>query len=218
MVHRAIDAFLDHTENGRKVPGGKGRARLRSTLGGDSRIADEGRLLEIGRHCSDTEVAAEGAERDLRSFLVIQFLAEKHLGDELPGVVTHIRPNGGLFVSLDRYLVDGMATLSELGTSSERDDRWTQDRQSGRLVAARSGASLGLGDQVKVKIVRADPAGRQLDLAVVEIVDRAPKVEESGPRTSPPRGGRGSDRATGRGGAWSKGKKGKGRGRRGSRG
>lgn len=222
MVHRAIDAFLDHTENGRKVAGGKGRGRLRSTLEGDSRIADEGRLLEIGRHCSETEVAAESAERDLRSFLVIQFLAENHLGDELPGVVTHIRPNGGLFVSLDRYLVDGMATLSELGGSSQRDDRWTQDRQSGRLVAARSGASLGLGDQVKVKIVRADPAGRQLDLAVVAIVDRAPKLKEDGngknTNDSPSRGGRGSSRATGRGGAWSKGKKGKGRGRRGTRG
>jgi ribonuclease R len=220
MVHRAIDAFLDHTENGRKVGGGKARARLRSTLEGDSRIADEARLLEIGLHCSDTEVAAEGAERELRSFLVIQFLAEKHLGDELPGVVTHIRPNGGLFVSLDRYLVDGMASLSELGSSSQRDDRWTQDRQSGRLVAARSGASLGLGDQVIVKILRADAAGRQLDLAVVGLVDRAPMVDEGGGRKSAARRGRGSDRATGRGGAWSKGKnkKGKGRGRRGSRG
>ena len=151
---------------------------------------------------------------------MIQFLAEKHLGDELPGVVTHIRPNGGLFVSLDRYLVDGMATLTQLGASSKRDDRWTQDRQSGRLVAERSGASLGLGDQVIVKILRADAAGRQLDLAVVGLVDRAPQVADGSDRKAAARRGRGSDRATGRGGAWSKGKnkKGKGRGRRGSRG
>ncbi len=40
-------------------------------------------------------------------FLVLQLLKEKHLGDELDGTVTGIMPNGTIFVSIDRYLVDG---------------------------------------------------------------------------------------------------------------
>ncbi len=223
-VHRAIDAYLDHTDNGRRAGGGKARTRLRSILEGDSRIVDEGRLLEIGLHCSEMEVSAENAERDLRTFLVIQFLEEKHLGDELPGVVTNIRPNGGLFVSLDRYLVDGMASLSSPGDGRGREDRWSHDRRTGRLIAARSGASIALGDQVTVRILRADPAARELDLVVVRFVERAPMVAEAPSKAE----GRKNREFTGRGtrgteGGWTKGRnrkggKGKGRGRRGRKG
>ena len=60
-MHRAIDAFLDHTENGRRIPGGKGARKLERILEGDDRILDEDRLLQIGQHCSETEVNAEQA-------------------------------------------------------------------------------------------------------------------------------------------------------------
>ncbi|MFM1833365.1 MAG: Ribonuclease, partial [Planctomycetota bacterium] len=218
-VHRAIDAFLDHTDNGRHSLGGKARDRLRGMLDGDDRVLDEGRLLEIGRHCSDTEVAAEKAERDLRSFLVLQFLAEKHLGDELPGIVTGIQPSGAIHVSLDRYLVDGLSRTSDLGGSAMRSERWDRDERSGRLVAARSGASIGLGDAVTVKIMRVDPDARQMDLAVTQLVERAPMVS-IGRGTG---GGRGKGKAKGgdgRGRGRDGGTRGKGhgRGRRGRRG
>ncbi|MBC02646.1 MAG: hypothetical protein CMJ34_04995 [Phycisphaerae bacterium] len=216
LVHRAIDALLDHTEGGR-IPGGKARNRLRELLAGDDRIIDENRLLEIGRHCSETEVNAEKAERELRTFLVLQFIAEEHLGDELPGVVTGVNPNGAIHVSLDRYLVDGLARADEIAArSSGREDRWDRDERSGRLVARRSGASIGLGDAVRVRIMRSDPDARQLDLAIIELVDRAPMVASSRGR-----GGRGSDdrkdgrgRGRGRGaGGDTGGRKGKGKGR-----
>jgi ribonuclease R len=221
-VHRAIDAFLDHTNNGRSSLGGKARDRMRGMLDGDDRVLDEGRLLEIGRHCSDTEVAAEKAERDLRSFLVLQFLAEKHLGDELPGIVTGVQPSGGVHVSLDRYLVDGLARTSDIGGSSMRSDRWDRDERSGRLVAARSGASIGLGDAVTVKLLRVDPDARQMDLAVTQLVERAPMVS-IGRGTGGSRG-KGEGRGRGRDGGGKGGRdggtrgKGHGRGRRGRRG
>ncbi|MCP4834327.1 MAG: VacB/RNase II family 3'-5' exoribonuclease [Phycisphaera sp.] len=223
LVHRAIDALLDHCEDG-KVPGGKARNRLRGLLAGDDRIVDENRLLEIGGHCSETEGNAEKAERELRTFLVLQFIAEEHLGDELPGVVTGVNPNGSIHVSLDRFLVDGLAKAAEIaGRSSSREDRWDRDERSGRLVARRSGASIGLGDAVRVRIMRADPDARQLDLAIIELVDRAPMVaadrgrggNAGGKRSE--KGGEGRGRGRSRGGPKKGGKKGGGRGKRGGR-
>jgi hypothetical protein len=92
------------------------------------------------------------------------------------------------------------------------------------LIATRSGASIALGDQVTVRILRADPAARELDLLVVRFVERAPTVE-----SAPAAGqGRKNREFTGRGtrgteGGWKEGRnrkagKGKGRGRRGRRG
>lgn len=220
-VHRAMDALLDHTDNGRASLGGKARDRVRGLLDGDDRILDEGRLFEIGGHCSDTEVAAESAERDLRTFLVMQFLAEAHLGEELPGLVTGVQPSGGVHVSLDRYLVDGLARASDIGSATTRSDQWSRDERSGRLVAARSGASIGIGDWVTVRLLRIDPDARQMDLAVTTLVDRAPMVAIGRGRGGRERGdGRGRGRRSdGNAGGDTKGSggKGHGRGRRGRR-
>ena len=217
LVHRAIDALLDHTEGGR-VPGGKARNRLRELLAGDDRILDENRLLEIGQHCSETEVNAEKAERELRTFLVLQFIAREHLGEELPGVVTGVNPNGAIHVSIDRFLVDGLARAGEIaGRSSGREDRWDRDERSGRLVARRSGASIGLGDAVVVRIMRSDPDARQLDLAIIELVDRAPMVASNrgrgGRGADGKKDGRGRGRSRGAGSSGGGGRKGKGKGK-----
>ena len=117
-----------------------------------------------------------------------------------------------------------MASLSSPGDDRGREERWSHDRRTGRLIAARSGASIALGDQVTVRILRADPAARELDLVVVRFVERAAAVAEE------PAAGQGRKNRdfTGRGtrgteGGWTKGRnrkggKGKGRGRRGRRG
>ena len=190
-VHRAVDAFLDQTENGRKVPGGRGRRQFTDLLHGDSRVMGEVDLLETGRHCSETEVNSESAERDLRTFLVMQFLQEHHLGSELPAVVTHVSPSGMVFISIDRFLVEGVAKASESVGADGREDSWETDQRSGRLFGRRSGASIGLGDSVKVKILRVDPANREMELAIMELIQRTPTVEQ-------PRGqGRGRGRHTG---------------------
>ena len=190
LVHRVFDAFLDHTNNGKTLTGGKSRRKSRGKLNGDSRVLSDNALVEIGRHCSDTEINAEQAERALRTFLVLQFIKEKHLGDEFDAVITHATGSGVIFASLDRLLVEGVAHTRDLG-SGTREDRWSIDDRSGRLVAQRSGASIGLGDQVRIKIMRVDPAARQLDVAIIEFKNTAPRLTKK--RTD----GRGRGRHTG---------------------
>ncbi|MFM7052394.1 MAG: ribonuclease R family protein, partial [Planctomycetota bacterium] len=177
LVHRVVHAFLDITDNGRESAGGKKRRGLTRALSEDPRVLDEARLLELGRHCTDREIAAESAEKDLRTFLVLQLLNEKHLGDELDGTVTGIMPNGTVFVSIDRYLVDGAVPSRDMKGGDGRLDRWQQDKRSGRLVASRSGASVGLGDRIRVRIATVDLRGRQLNLEIVKFGRPAIEVE-----------------------------------------
>jgi len=181
LVHRVVHAYLDVTENGTESGGGKRRRQLTRQLAEDPRVLDEAQLLELGRHASEREVAADAAEKDLRTFLVLQLLHEKHLGDEFDGTVTGIMPNGTVFVSIDRYLVDGAIPSRDMKGGDGRLDRWNRDQRSGRLIASRSGASIGLGDRIKVRIATVDLRGRQLNLEIAKFGRAAIEVESELP-------------------------------------
>jgi ribonuclease R len=172
-LHRALEAYLDATDNGRKAPGGRQREALGRRLRDDGRVPDEGELITLGRHCSDTELEAEAAERELREFLVMQFLQENHLGDDFAGVVSGVMSKG-LFVSLERFLVEGLVPLSELPGAEERAGQWRVDATS-RRATGRGGASIGLGDHVTVRLVSVDLASRRLELALTELPCRPEK-------------------------------------------
>ncbi|MDY7109910.1 MAG: VacB/RNase II family 3'-5' exoribonuclease, partial [Planctomycetota bacterium] len=122
-LHRALAAYLDATDNGRNVPGGRKRLKLGKRLIDDNRVPDEAVLIGLGRHCSDTEQEAEDAERTLRDFLVMQFLKENHLGDEFPGVVTGV-VSAGVFVSIDQAVRPGRRRLTSSPSPRRGSARW----------------------------------------------------------------------------------------------
>ena len=195
ITHRMLEAWTDLTENGANPPGGKRRRELLDRLREDPRVEPGDQLVAAGEHCSDAEVNAEGAERDLRSFLVLQFLKEHHLGQSLHGVVTGISQGGsGAFVMLDRFLVDGMIRVRDSGSGT----RWTKSESTGRLTNPRSGASLGVGDGVQVKIALIDLAMRQMDLTLERVVTRSGSGAASG-RAGEPQGRRDRGFVGGRG-------------------
>ncbi|MFZ4722804.1 MAG: ribonuclease R family protein [Phycisphaerales bacterium] len=173
-VHRSLEAYLELSDNGRNPPGGRKRRDAKATLESDPRCPHEGALADIGRHCSETEVNAEAAERELRTFLVLQFLQDNHMGDELEGVVTGMAP-AGVWVSISKYLADGLVRFNALPSARDRPDRWTVNERTGRLVSVRSGASVGLGDRVKVGILSIDLASRTMDLSITKL-GRAPAM------------------------------------------
>jgi ribonuclease R len=183
LVHRVVHSYLDITDNGQDSGGGKKRRALSRQLSEDPRVLTEAQLIELGHHTSDREVAAEAAEKDLRTFLVLQLLHEKHLGDEFDGTVTGIMPNGTVFVSIDRYLVDGAIPSRDMKGGDGRIDRWTRDQRSGRLIAGRSGASIGLGDRIVARITSIDLRGRQLNLEIARFGRAAITVESELPES-----------------------------------
>ncbi|MEE2681056.1 MAG: VacB/RNase II family 3'-5' exoribonuclease [Planctomycetota bacterium] len=166
-VHRALDAYLDQTRNGTELSGGKGRARLRRAMDHDANCPDEDHLVQVGDHCSATEKNSEEAERSLREFLVLQFLKSQDPTSTYEGTVTGTTANGGVFITLDRFLVDGMIRPDDMPGRHGYGTQWRQDRLSGRLVAPKSGASIGIGDRAVVQVGLIDLHAREMDLVLV---------------------------------------------------
>ncbi|MBT8484026.1 MAG: VacB/RNase II family 3'-5' exoribonuclease [Phycisphaerales bacterium] len=205
LTHRALTAFLELTENGHAVPGGRKRLSLGKRLLGDSRVPDEAQLLTLGRHLSETEQAAEAAERELRSFLVMQFLHENHLGDDFTGVITGVT-SAGVFVSIERFLVEGLVRRQDMSSASDRPDQWSPEESTGRMIAQRSRAVLGIGDIVTVQIVNVDLASRHLDLMITKMPERSAHETAS---VAPRHGSGGKGREKGKRKGYKKGRRGK---------
>ena len=167
-LHRAIAAYLDHTDNGTIAKGGKSKRSIIGNIRDDERVLDEGVLLDVGANCSSTERNAEQAERSLRTFLVMQFLNDKHLGDEFSGIITGFSSTG-LFISLERFLIEGLCRFDSLKQSSKSSGRWEKLEGTGQIVAVRSGAVLSIGDKVTVQISAIDLPTRQMELHVIKM-------------------------------------------------
>lgn len=170
-VHRALSAFLRQTDNGVRAPRRDAdRARLGRVLmdlGPEQGVLDQDELVEIGRHCSQTEINAEAAEQNLRQFLVLQLLSN-HLGETFDAVITGVT-NSGVFVQLDRFLADGMIKSQDLPQpGGQSTGRWVLDQRSGALVHGPTGRSFNVGDRLKVTIAAIDLAMRQMDLVVAD--------------------------------------------------
>jgi ribonuclease R len=114
-------------------------------------------LVELGQHCSSTDREAEAASNELRDVLVLQFL-ETRLGETFDGVITGVT-NFGIFVQSQRFLIEGLVRLEDLG-----DDWWEIDGKRGLVRGEVTGRTYRLGDVMPVRIAAVDVAQRQLKL------------------------------------------------------
>ncbi len=119
----------------------------------------EQEVASLGSECSNAEREAEAAERELKLVLVLRLL-QKRLGEVQHGIVTGIA-NVGVFVQLEKYLVDGRLRFEDLP-----DDWWNVEVDRGRVVGERSGRTITVGDRLKVTIDRVDIPARELRLAL----------------------------------------------------
>jgi ribonuclease R len=182
-IHRLLDEYLAmRDEPG--TSGGRSRSAIRAQIGqkvSRGELPSTHDLMELGKHLSFTERRAEDAERELRQIKVLEML-EKRIGEEFFGVVTGIT-NFGIFIQLRDWLIDGLIRYENL-----LDDWWDVDERSGIIRGQRTGKRIGIGDVVKVIIVRVDAARRELELAVTEVSSRSrsattdlpPKPHKSG--------------------------------------
>ncbi len=195
VLHRQLTAYLEQTRNGIERPRGKANRRIGNILRKDHRCPDESKLIEMGARCNETERNAEMAERSLRNFLVLQFIADKHQGDVMDGVVTGVS-DSAVFVQLDQRLVEGYVNVRDPDAfeSSEsagkrgkgdRPSRWRVNQQTGALTSE-SGATIQIGDRLKVRIMLVDPPARRMDLHIVTSARKATanRKPSSGKNTS----------------------------------
>ncbi len=132
-----------------------------------------------GAHCSLTERRADEATRDVVTWLKCEFMSH-HVGEEFNGTVASVAPFG-LFVELDGLYIDGLVHVSTL-----RNDYYEHNDRQHRLIGSRSGTSFGMGDRVRVKVVRVNLDERKVDLEWISSLGRSSVVKSSDSKSGRP--------------------------------
>jgi ribonuclease R len=138
---------------------------LRAGLDPEREAWLKGRLPEMGRHLSEAERRAAEAERELIEWKKVRFMAGR-LGETFSGYVTGVQAFG-LFVELDEIYVQGLVHVSSM-----TDDYYRFDERAHRLKGENTARVYRLGDRVEVQVVRVDLDRRQIDFALVDILER----------------------------------------------
>jgi ribonuclease R len=130
------------------------------------------RLPEMGVHLSDRERKAAEAERELIEWKKVRFMADK-VGETFTGYVTGVQAFG-LFVELEEIYVQGLVHVSSMS-----DDYYQFDEKRHQLQGENTQQVYRLGDKVQVQLARADLERRQLDFALVDVLQRAARTERT---------------------------------------
>jgi ribonuclease R len=141
------------------------RAVRHGRLDNDLREAWAGALPDVARHTSEMERRGEEAERELVQWKKVKFMADK-IGDTFDGYVVGVAAFG-LFVELVEHYVEGMVHVSTMA------DDYYRFIESGHLLRGENSQRVyRLGDKVLVQVLRVNLDVRQIDLGLVEILER----------------------------------------------
>jgi ribonuclease R len=150
------------------------RAARHRLLSDEQREERAEELPEVARHTSEMERRADDAERELLQWKKVKFMADK-IGDEFEGYVTGVAAFG-LFIELIEHFVEGMVHISTMA-----DDYYRFVEGAHLLRGENTQKVYRLGDKVKVQVIRVNMEVRQIDLGLVDILERV-KEGERGPR------------------------------------
>jgi ribonuclease R len=152
------------------------RAARHGLLNEETREEWQEQLPETARHTSEMERRADDAERELVQWKKVKFMADK-VGDEFEGYVTGVAAFG-LFVELVEHYVEGLVHVSTMA-----DDYYRFVESAHLLRGENTQKVYRLGDKVKVQVVRVNMEVRQIDLGLVDILERV-RGGAVGPRRS----------------------------------
>ncbi|MFC5875043.1 RNAse R [Chryseobacterium arachidis] len=118
-------------------------------------------LEDKAKHCSSMERLAADAERDSIKYMQVKFM-EKHLGETFNGVISGVA-EFGFWVEIPENGAEGLIKLRDLV-----DDSYMYDAKTHAVYGMRHGKKYQLGDQVQIKVVKANLIQKQLDFKIVD--------------------------------------------------
>ncbi len=139
LVHRILRKHLDGTKIGPK---------------------ELAKFEQISVQSSQREMEAVSAERDSIKFKQVEYLMNS-IGKTFEGVITGVT-DWGIYVQEKTTLADGMVRLASI-----KSDYFEHEASQFRIKGQKTGKVYRLGDEVKVKLTRADKEERQLDFELV---------------------------------------------------
>src|SRR5690606_8884119 len=116
---------------------------------------------ELCKHSTNREILAANAERASIKYKQVEWMKD-HLGEVFEGVISGIT-EWGMYVEIKENLCEGMVSVRDLD-----DDQYSFDERNYCLRGRYHNKVYTLGDEVTVKIVRADLVKRQLDYILAE--------------------------------------------------
>lgn len=138
MVHRLLERYLD---GGRSV--------------------NVQKLEDQCKHSSEMEQLAANAERASIKYKQVEYMQD-HLGETFSGIISGVT-EWGLYVELNDNLCEGLVPMRDLA-----DDYYDFDEKNHCLVGRRHNHRYRLGDNVDIKVARADLEKKQLDFILVD--------------------------------------------------
>ncbi len=194
----AFDYYSHFTSPIRRYPDVMTHRLLQRYLDG-GRSANAEKYEEMCKHCSDMEQVASNAERASIKYKQVEFMSDK-LGENFMGTISGVT-QWGFYVELNDTKCEGLVSINEL-----EGDYYEFDEENYCIVGRHHRKVYQLGDQVLVKVAKANLVARQLDFALVESESKntAPAVTTQTPasrREKPERKfrrGRRGDAASGR--------------------
>ena len=113
------------------------------------------------KHSSAMEKLASDAERDSIKFMQVKFM-EKHLGEDFIGVISGVA-DFGFWVQIPENGAEGLIKLRDL-----MDDSYSYDAKSHAVFGSKTGNKYQLGDEVTIRVMKANLIQKQLDFKIIQ--------------------------------------------------
>jgi len=157
----AFKFYTHFTSPIRRYPDLMAHRMLRMHLDGETIGPKEtARYEQISVQSSEREMEAVSAERDSIKFKSVEYMMNK-VGQAFNGIITGVT-DWGIYVQEQDSLAEGMVRLSTI-----KGDYFEHEATKYRIKGKQTGKVYRLGDEVRVKLVRADKDDRQLDFELV---------------------------------------------------
>ena len=123
----------------------------------DKNLKIDKKMEEKCKHCSDRERSAMESERAGNKYKQVEFMKE-YLGEEFDAVISGVS-TFGFWAETVEHKCEGLVSVRDL---SEYDD-FRHDDTDYSLIGARTKKKFRMGDKVRIKVISANLAKRQLD-------------------------------------------------------
>ena len=159
----AFDYYTHFTSPIRRYPDMMVHRLLAHYLAG-GKSEDKEYYERLCEHCSAMEVRAADAERASIKYKMVEFMLDK-LNEEFDGHISGIT-EWGIYVELEDTKIEGMVALRDM-----TDDFYLFDEENYSVKGREHGRTFTLGDEVRIRVVRADLQRKQLDFDLVASYD-----------------------------------------------
>ena len=156
----AFDYYTHFTSPIRRYPDMMVHRLLTRYLFDEGHSVNKNEYEEYCEHSSDMEQLAASAERASIKYKQVEYMSER-LGQVYDGVISGVT-DWGIYVELNENKCEGMIPIRFLD-----DDYYEFDEKNYCIVGRHTGKRYQLGDELTVKIAKADLVKKQLDFVLV---------------------------------------------------